>query len=84
MKHWGCGTAISTPRRDWFRWCRDGTRIGRGPRAEAAGEVPVPARVIRLYADYLHAEYGDLDSDYVFVNLWSGPIGHPMTYPQCL
>lgn len=40
----------------------------------------MPAGVIRLYADYLHAEYGDLDSDYVFVNLWSGPIGHPMTY----
>ena len=46
-------------------------------RAKGGGgrQVPVPARVIRLYADYLHAEYGDLDSDYVFVNLWSGPIG---------
>ena len=51
-------------------------------RAKGAGgrRVPVPARVIRLYADYLHGEYGDLDSDYVFVNLWSGPIGHPLTY----
>ena len=28
---------------------------------------------MRLYADYLHAEYGDLDSDYVFVNLWGAP-----------
>jgi integrase/recombinase XerD len=53
-------------------------------RAKGAGErqVPVPARVIRLYADYLHAEYGDLDSDYVFVNLWSGPIGSPLSYPS--
>ncbi len=53
-------------------------------RAKGGGgrQVPVPARVIRLYADYLHAEYGDLDSDYVFVNLWSGPIGSPMTYPS--
>jgi site-specific recombinase XerD len=51
-------------------------------RAKGGGgrQVPVPARVIRLYADYLHAEYGDLDSDYVFVNLWSGPIGCPLTY----
>jgi integrase/recombinase XerD len=51
-------------------------------RAKGAGgrRVPVPARVIRLYADYLHGEYGDLDSDYVFVNLWSGPIGLPLTY----
>ena len=32
--------------------------------------IPVSAELIRLYADYLHAEYGDLDSDYVFVNLW--------------
>ena len=45
-------------------------------------QVPVPARVIRLYADYLHGEYGDLDSDYVFVNLWSGRIGYPLTYPS--
>jgi integrase len=53
-------------------------------RAKGGGgrQVPVPARVIRLYADYLHTEYGDLDSDYVFVNLWSGPIGSPMTYPS--
>jgi integrase/recombinase XerD len=42
--------------------------------------MPVTGRVIRLYADYLHAEYGDLDSDYVFVNPWSGPIGCPLTY----
>ena len=31
----------------------------------------MPARVVRLYSDYLHTEYGDLDCDYVFVNLWS-------------
>ncbi len=34
--------------------------------------VPVSAELIRLYADYLHAEYGDLDSDYVFD---AGPAG---------
>ena len=28
----------------------------------------------------MHAEYGEIDSDYVFVNLWSGRIGAPMTY----
>lgn len=31
--------------------------------------VPVPDRAITLYADYLHDEYGDLDSDYVLINL---------------
>ncbi|MGH9036590.1 MAG: tyrosine-type recombinase/integrase, partial [Acidimicrobiia bacterium] len=25
-------------------------------------------------------EYGDLDSDYVFVNLWSEPVGRPLRY----
>lgn len=42
--------------------------------------VPVSAELIRLYADYLHTEYGDLDSDYVFVNLWGRPHGHPLAY----
>jgi integrase/recombinase XerD len=43
--------------------------------------IPVCAELIRLYGDYLHAEYGDLDSDYVFVNLWAQPHGRPLTYP---
>ena len=42
--------------------------------------VPVSAELVRLYADYLHGEYGDLDSDYIFVNLWGGAFGHPWTY----
>ena len=31
-------------------------------------------------AYYLTREYGSLDSDYVFVNLWSQPYGRPWTY----
>ncbi|MDQ4069185.1 MAG: site-specific integrase [Actinomycetota bacterium] len=42
--------------------------------------IPVTAGLVRAYSDYMHGEYGDLDSDYVFVNLWSGRIGAPMTY----
>ena len=38
------------------------------------------ASLIRLYADYLHGEYGDLDTDYIFVGLWGGAYGHPLTY----
>ncbi len=34
--------------------------------------VPIPPSLVRCYSDYLHEEYGDLDSDYVFVNS-SGP-----------
>jgi site-specific recombinase XerD len=43
-------------------------------------EVPVDADLFRLYSDYLHEEYGLLDCDYVFVNLWGAPVGAPMTY----
>lgn len=42
--------------------------------------LPVTAGLVRCYSDYMHAEYGDVDSDYVFVNLWAGRIGAPMTY----
>jgi site-specific recombinase XerD len=51
------------------------TKSGRGR------TVPVGAAVLRLYADYLHEEYGDLDSDYVFVNLFAAPVGHALSYP---
>ena len=43
--------------------------------------IPVSAGLVRLYADYLHGEYGSLDCDYVFVNLWGPPHGHPLGYP---
>lgn len=54
-----------------------------GARAKTRAEhvVPVSAALVRLYSDYLHTEYGELDSDYVFVNLFAEPVGRPMRYP---
>jgi len=43
--------------------------------------IPASAELMRLYCDYLNREYGALDSDYVFVNLFAEPYGHPWTYP---
>lgn len=43
--------------------------------------VPVSGELIRLWADYLTLEYGELDSDDVFVNLWAKPRGHALAYP---
>ena len=43
--------------------------------------IPVGAELMQLYADYLNREYGALDSDYVFVNLWGQPRGRPWSYP---
>jgi site-specific recombinase XerD len=53
----------------------NGARVKGGQR-----EIPVPAALIRLYTDYLVAEYGDLDCDYVFVNLWGGAVGQAWRY----
>jgi integrase len=50
-------------------------RIGREPL-----RIDVDPGLMRLYSDYLVDELGELDTDYVFVNLWDGEIGRPMTY----
>ena len=44
------------------------------------GSIPVTTELVRCYSDYMHEEYGELDSDYVFVNLWGGRVGHAMSY----
>ncbi|MBX7268967.1 tyrosine-type recombinase/integrase [Micromonospora sp. Llam7] len=43
--------------------------------------IPASPELMRLYADYLNREYGALDSDYVFVNIWAEPRGRPWAYP---
>jgi len=53
----------------------NGARVKGGQR-----EILVSASLIRLYTDYLVEEYGDLDCDYVFVNLWGGTAGTPWRY----
>ena len=42
--------------------------------------IPVSAQLVRLWGDYLHDEYGGLDSDYVFVNLFAEPRGRTLSY----
>jgi integrase/recombinase XerD len=80
------GQALGLRHEDIVTWenrieivCREdnanGAR-GKGGR----GSVPVAAALMRLYAEYMHVEYGSLDSDYVFVCLWGGRVGRPMSY----
>jgi site-specific recombinase XerD len=53
----------------------NGVRVkGLKPRVVPAGPV-----VFDAYADYMEAEYGSLDCDWVFVNLFRPPVGAPMT-----
>jgi integrase/recombinase XerD len=46
--------------------------------------VPVSPEVLQLYTTYLIEDLDALNvsalPDYVFVNLWQGELGHPMTY----
>ena len=42
--------------------------------------IPVSAGLARLYSVYMFDEYGELDSDYVFVNLFAAPYGAPLRY----
>jgi len=59
---------------------RDDNANGARAKLRSPAVVPVSAGLVRLYSDYMHAEYGSTDSDYVFVNLWAGRVGRPMTY----
>jgi integrase len=42
--------------------------------------VPVPGELIRLWSGSMHEEYGELDSDFGFVNLWGGRVGRRLSY----
>lgn len=42
--------------------------------------LPISAPLVRLYSDDMHTEYGELDCDYIFVNLWAEPVGRPLRY----
>ena len=80
------GEALGLRHEDWAAAEREVSVVPRrndnGARSKSAAPrvVPVSADLIRLYADYLHAEYGDCESDYVFVNLWGGSLGRPWAY----
>lgn len=80
------GEALGLRHEDWQAAERQVWVVPRlndnGARSKSAQvrAVPVSADLVRLYADYLHGEYGDCGSDYVFVNLWGRPMEHPLTY----
>lgn len=59
---------------------RDDNANGARAKTRTITTVPVSVALVRLYSEYMHTEYGDLDSDYVFVNLFSHPVGRPLRY----
>jgi len=59
---------------------RAGNANGARAKIRSAAVIPVSTPLVRLYSEYMHTEYGGIDSDYVFVNLFSGQAGAAMTY----
>jgi integrase/recombinase XerD len=54
---------------------------GNGARGKGSrGFAIVSDELVRLHALYMAEEYGLIDSDYVFINLWAGEIGAPLRY----
>ncbi len=81
------GQALGLRHQDVVSWeneIRVIPRFDNANRARAKGFEPytvhVAPRLMRLYSDYLVYEFDEIESDYVFVNLWGGRIGEPMTY----
>lgn len=81
------GQALGLRHADFVSRAKEVTIVPRADNANGAraklrssARLPVTAGLVRCYSDYMHAEYGELDSDYVFVNLWGGQRGSPMTY----
>jgi integrase/recombinase XerD len=58
---------------------RDGNVNGAWVKGLKARVVPAPPVLFDAYADYMEAEYGSLDCDWVFVKLFRPAVGAPMT-----
>jgi len=49
--------------------------------ARAKGQermIPVSRDLMEMYNDYLIYEYPEVESEYVFINIWDGKVGAPM------
>ena len=59
---------------------RDDNANGARAKTLDVASLPVSAGLVRLYSAYMFDEYGETDSDYVFVNLFAEPHGEPLRY----
>lgn len=59
---------------------RDDNSNGMRAKAREPYAVHVSRDLMALYADYLVHEFDETASDYVFVNLWEGVRGRPLSY----
>ena len=59
---------------------RDDNQNGARAKTLDPATLPVSSGLVRLYSSYMFDEYGETDSDYVFVNLFAEPYGEPLRY----
>lgn len=60
---------------------RDDNANGARAKTKKTYTVHVTQKLIALYSQYLTTEYPeDVDSDYLFINVWEGKVGYPLTY----
>lgn len=71
---------IVAPTRELLIVPRADNANGARTKTRQVESIPISASLVRLYGEYMHLEYGALDSDYVFVNLWAEPYGRPLAY----
>lgn len=63
---------------------RDDNANGARAKTHAEHEIQVTPELVELHSAYMFGEYGDLDSDYLFVNLWGGRRGQAMSYDNVI
>lgn len=60
---------------------RNDNANGARAKAKKSYVVHVSEELMKLYSEYLIDEYPeDIDSDYLFINIWEGKVGYPMSY----
>jgi integrase len=81
------GQALGLRHQDIHSWDNEIHMVFRdnnenGVRSKSAEDniIHVSEDLMALYTEYLVYEFGDIDSDYVFINLWNGEIGKGMSY----
>ncbi len=60
---------------------RDNNANGARAKTRNSYSVHISKDLMGLYSEYITTEYpDDVDSDYLFVNIWEGKVGYPLTY----
>lgn len=59
---------------------RENNANGARAKTKETYTIHVSMQLMSLYSEYITTEYPDIDSDYLFINIWEGKKGYPLTY----